>query len=74
MFVCLRKIECISQGLKDMNSWIAKAAVWIEIFTYGSGKMLCPANGVETEMREVYKIIDEKNPGFGNVCSWHANR
>ena len=53
----------MSTGLMTMESTWDEAAKSIHF----KGKMLCPANGVETEMREVYKIIDDNTESLVKV-------
>jgi len=48
-------MDNMSTGIMNMEGTWDEATKSIHF----KGKMLCPANGVEAEMREVYKIIDD---------------
>ena len=48
-------MDNMSTGVMNMEGTWDEATKTINF----KGKMLCPANGVETEMREVFKIVDD---------------
>ncbi|HVF81781.1 MAG TPA: DUF1579 family protein, partial [Flavisolibacter sp.] len=48
-------MDNMSTGIMNMEGTWDEAAKAINF----KGKMICPANGKECEMREVYKIIDD---------------
>lgn len=48
-------MDNMSTGIMNMEGTWDEATKSINF----KGKMICPANGIECEMREVYKIIDD---------------